>query len=271
MKILKYVLNFYIDSSIHVSLAVCALLIVSFLRFAIPIDIDLLFFVFFASITAYNFVKYAGIAKLHHRSLTSQLKVIQVFSLVCFLVLLSLTFLQSRLTLLICSVLAVFTFLYAVPFLPNKKNLRNLKSLKIFIIAFVWAAVAAFLPWQNLESLLQVEVFWLFTQYFFFVVSITLPFELRDLYYDKLALGTIPQKIGVPKTKRLGVFFLMLVLLIQFLFFKENWQIDISLHVICLVASLFLIFSSVKQKKYFASFWVEALPIFWAILLYSLL
>ncbi len=271
MKILKQALNFYIDSSIHVALAVCALVGISFLRFNLPIDTDLLLFVFFASITAYNFVKYAGLAKLYHRSLTSHLKAIQIFSLGCFLALLYLVFLQSKLVLIICSILAVFTFLYAVPFLPNKKNLRNLKSLKIFIIAFVWAAVAAFLPWQNLENLLQVEVFWLFIQYFLFVVSITLPFELRDLHYDKLALGTIPQKIGVYKTKLLGVVSLMLVLSIQFLVFKENWQIDISFFIICLLASLFLAFSSVKQKKYFASFWVEALPIFWLILLYSLL
>ncbi|MDX1317447.1 MAG: hypothetical protein R3262_07845, partial [Xanthomarina gelatinilytica] len=85
MALLKQIFNFYIDSSIHVALAVFALSWVTLLEFGIPYDRAVLYFIFFASITGYNFVKYFGLARFHHRSLTNWLKLIQVFSLMCFI------------------------------------------------------------------------------------------------------------------------------------------------------------------------------------------
>lgn len=267
MRILKQVFKFYLESSIHVALAVCALVLVSSFNFGLSIDWNLLFFVFFATISAYNFVKYAGLARLHHKSLATHLKAVQIFSFACFLALLFFTFFQPARVLWVCFFLAVLTILYAVPFLPNKTNLRNLKSLKIIIIASVWAGVGALLPWQNWSQVFQPKVFWLFLQYFLFIVSTTLPFEIRDLNYDKLSLGTIPQRIGVLKTKILGIIFLFLVILLQFLAFDQSWISNLSLVTVCFFAGVLLVFSSVKQKKCYASFWVEALPVFWLLLL----
>src|SRR5690554_4598680 len=85
MRLFKQIFDFYIDSSIHVALAVFALSWITLLRFHIPYDSAALYFIFFASISGYNFVKYFGIARFRHRSLTNWLKCIQLFSLVCFL------------------------------------------------------------------------------------------------------------------------------------------------------------------------------------------
>ena len=65
MRFLKQVLDFYINSSIHVSLAVLSLSWITLIEFDISYDINVLFFIFYASITGYNFVKYFGIAKHH--------------------------------------------------------------------------------------------------------------------------------------------------------------------------------------------------------------
>ena len=53
-------------------------------EFEIDFNISLLWFVFFASITGYNFVKFFGLAKFHHRSLATWLKLIQVISIFSF-------------------------------------------------------------------------------------------------------------------------------------------------------------------------------------------
>lgn len=79
MKFFKTVIDFYINASIHVALAVYALLRITEIYFEIPHNELLDWFVFFATITGYNFVKYAGIAKLHHRSLTKNLQVTRCF------------------------------------------------------------------------------------------------------------------------------------------------------------------------------------------------
>ena len=92
MQVLRTIFSFYINSSIHVALAVCALVGVTWLTYGISYNLSLLGFVFFGTITGYNFVKYAGVARFHHRSLTDALKVVQIFSffivsrphLVCF-------------------------------------------------------------------------------------------------------------------------------------------------------------------------------------------
>ena len=85
MQFLKKILNFYINSSIHVAIAVYAFIRITEMYFKLPNNKNLDYFIFYGTITGYNFVKYAGVAKLHHRSLTEDLKIIQIFSFFCFL------------------------------------------------------------------------------------------------------------------------------------------------------------------------------------------
>ena len=85
MRFLKLIFDFYIKASIHVALAVYAFLRITEIYFDLPYNKNLNYFIFFGTITGYNFVKYAGVAKLHHRSLTNSLKAIQIFSFFCFL------------------------------------------------------------------------------------------------------------------------------------------------------------------------------------------
>ena len=39
------------------------------------------------------------------------------------------------------------------------------------------------------------------TQRYLYVVIAILPFEIRDMQYDSIKLSTIPQQIGIIKTK----------------------------------------------------------------------
>ena len=72
MKFWKKAFDLYINSSFHVGLALVAFTLVTIMEFGLSPDFDLLMFVFFGTITSYNFVKYAGIAKLHHPSLVTE-------------------------------------------------------------------------------------------------------------------------------------------------------------------------------------------------------
>lgn len=261
MHTLKNLSHFYINSSLHVALAVVSLSAISFLEFNIEIERNLLFFIFFGSITGYNFVKYASIAKLHHAGLTPNLKLIQIFSFFSFLGFLYFIFQQEFKILLISGGLGFFTLLYAIPIGRNKKNLRSVGGLKIFIIAIVWAGITVILPLFGKVSPREISL--IYFQRFLFVIAITLPFEIRDLKFDAGDLNTIPQQIGLRNTRILGYILLGIMLSLEFLkadFLALN---ILALGVAIFVSAYFIKGAKINQGRFYSAFWVEGIPVFW--------
>ena len=269
----KYLLDFYINSSIHVALAVCAMLLITLNHFHLETDWNFMFFVFFATITAYNFVKYFGIAKFHHRRLAKWLKVIQVFSFLCFVGLAIFTLRLPWITISYLIFFGIITFFYAIPFLPKRffldsqHNLRSIGGLKVYIIAFVWSGVTVFLPLLNEQYPITFDVYVEGFQRFLIVIALMLPFEIRDLQYDSIKLSTIPQQIGIKRTKMLGGTLLVIFFLSEFFKDEISTKAVVESLVVSVVLFLFIIFSRKEQGEYYSSFWVESIPVFWAILL----
>ena len=267
VEFLKNIFKAYINSSIHVAVAVCAFLGITALgpdsyRDSIPVSNDLLAFVFFGTITGYNFVKYAEVIRTRFKELWGYLKVVQIVSL---LALIYFAFQLSFETLLVTGGFAMLTFFYAIPFLKNK-NLRNFTGLKISIVAVVWAGVTVLVPIVNegfdlVPITIGIEVWISFIQRFLFVFVLTLPFEIRDLQSDELALGTLPQRVGIRKTKTIGIIMLSVLLMLEYLKAIKNLDFEISMIVSVVVLGLFLLNSKRSQSKYYASFWVESIPI----------
>ena len=154
---------------------------VTYLYLNNTLDKEVLLFTFFATITGYNFIKYAGVAKWHHRSLTRSLRAIQLFSLGCFLGMCFYGWQLSFATLKILGLLGLLTVLYALPIFSNRRNLRSLKGLKIYTIAVVWAGVSVLIPAVEAGLVLDTSIWVLTIQRFIYVVIITIPFEIRDL------------------------------------------------------------------------------------------
>ena len=192
MQVLKQLLNFYINSSIHVGLAAFALTWVTLIQFELEYDANVLYFVFYASVIGYNFVKYFGVAKFHHRSLAGWLKAIQILSFVAFLALIYYAFMLKISTLILITLLGLITFLYAIPILPQKyfiddqKNLRQISGLKVYVIALVWTFATVIVPLINNDVEINTDVIIVSVQRFCYVLVLMLPFEIRDLNYDSL-------------------------------------------------------------------------------------
>ncbi|WP_299225096.1 hypothetical protein [uncultured Psychroserpens sp.] len=277
MRILRTIFDFYINSSIHVALAVYALSWLTLIQFNIAYDENVLYFIFFASITGYNFVKYFGLAKFHHRSLANWLRVIQVFSLICFVVFCYYLFKLSLAALRCVIIFGMCTFLYAIPVIPKNvfldkhKKLRSISGLKIYIIAMVWAGVTVVLPLVNNDyDIYSNDVVVTVIQRFLLVIILMLPFEIRDLSYDSLRLATIPQRIGIGRTKVVGVILSVVLFLLEYFKHNVSSKALISLLVVVLITILFLLFARTEQRKYYSSFWVESIPLYWLALLLML-
>ncbi|APQ17899.1 UbiA prenyltransferase family protein [Maribacter hydrothermalis] len=270
MTIIKRIFDFYLDASIHVALAIFSLVQVTALSLGINVPKELYFLIFFGSIACYNFVKYGVEAEKYILLANRYHKNIQFFSFGCLLIAFYQLFFLSEKVILALLVLMAVTGLYALPVLPKHKNFRSLSGLKILIVALVWAGTTVVLPvFSQLDVLswnAKVETF----QRFMFVLVLLVPFEIRDLKYDSALLKTLPQRIGVKATKIIGVSWIALFYFSTFLKNDISQVILITNTSLALVLSYVIYVTKVNQKKYFASFWVEALPLFWYMLLFVL-
>ena len=266
MNFINRLFKFYLNSSLHIAFSVLSLSFITAQTFAIKCDKNLFLFLFCSSVLAYNFIKYFGISKFYYRSLTTRLKEIQLLILFCFFVLI-ITFLElNNTTKLLVLCLGAVTFFYEIPF-ERVASLRRVKGLKIYIIALVWAMTTVLLPLLEAVVEFEVSIFLTFIQRFIFILVLMLPFEIRDLNNDDLRLSTIPQKIGITTSKRLGFLGLFLIFLLSFLL--HNNSIDIlTSTIVMMVTGLFLLFSHPKKPFYFTAFWVESVPVFWALLVW---
>ncbi|MCT8338740.1 hypothetical protein MG296_01620 [Flavobacteriaceae bacterium TK19130] len=270
MRFISNLFQFYINSSIHVALAVLAFVGITLFEYDISVSNSFPWYIFLAAITGYNFVKYAPVAGLHHRSLAQSLRVIQIFSFIAFLGLSYVSWLQPIPVLVGTFVFGLLTLFYAIPLL-HRKSLRTISGLKIFIVALVWAGSTVILPAIAAEMLEGANLWVSFFQRFLLVVVLTLPFEIRDLPYDKRALGTLPQNLGITNVKWFGTFLLLGMFLLEFL--KDSITIShlYFLIAISVLTAIALWKSNTQRATYYASFWVEGIPILGWLLYYGLL
>lgn len=262
MRRLKQVFDFYINSSIHVAVAVLSLVLMTNHMFHNPLNLSVSGFAFFGTIVGYNFIKYESFFRngIPHQNQLKKIFLLSLFSLLvtvyCFL---KLNFFTQIMALLFFGV----TLLYTIPFFLNTKNLRNWSGIKIYMVAFCWSGITILLPLLEAGTSFSNDVFLKFGQRFLLVIILILIFEIIDLKKDDPTLMTVPQKIGVKKTKVLSLILLVPFYFLEFLKsdFNAN-QLWINLILISIIAS-FTIFANPNRSKYYTSFWAESIPIFW--------
>ncbi len=274
--------DFYIRSSIHVAFAIYALLQVTCLTFQLPYSEPLNYTVFYGSILGYNFIKYGNLWRVSPKPFAKRPYLI--ISLISTLAM-SYYFIKLDSKTMICiGVGAVLSLFYSIPFYKNK-SLRQLSNLKIYIVALTWVISTAIVPFVHFDTSFTLIPFLHISIIFIWILCLMIPFEIRDYYDDPTHLNTLPQKYGLTKTKHIGISLVVLLLGFLVLFYnlevynlKTNDEVLFSFilpikktlltqGLIYIITMLFIIFSKIEQSKYYSSFWVEALPILWWMLL----
>ena len=264
MVVLKKIIDFYINSSLHVAFSAFAL--VSMTQFFVGINacLEVALFAFFGTISGYNFVKYDALTRLNKTEIKKELKVIVFLSfislLASFYFFLHLSW-ESKLS---AFVFFGLTLLYTLPFFPNKQNARNWKGVKIYIVGITWVGVTVILPLVEAEIPFSIDVFLMALQRFLLVFSIVLVFDIVDVKHDDIHLQTVPQKIGVKLTKKLGYLLLFLLLLLEFFYINNHHFLPLFFKLlVCGTIAIFLFFANENRSRYYASFWLESVPILW--------
>jgi hypothetical protein len=224
-------------------------------------------FAFFGTILGYNFVKYDGLVRTKKLQMQISLKAIFIFSIFS-LITAGYSFFQlQRITQIISVAFLALTLLYTLPFFPNRRNARNWAGVKIYIVALCWVGVTLVLPILNAEIAITSDFYLKCIQRFLLIFTLILIFEIIDLANDDPHLQTVPQQIGVKRTKILGLLLLIPFYFLEFL--KTNFdqkQLIVNLILVSVIA-LFLLFANEKRSKYYTSFWVESIPIMWWLML----
>ncbi len=267
MKRLNSVFDFYIKSSAHLSICLVTLSLISYNTFDIDINEIILFCSFAATLVVYNYIKFFSISYKNNYGKQKSVITIKIITIFILVILGSLLFYLSYSTIILGSLILMFCLAYVYPLYGLSKNIRNFGGLKIFIVAICWSATSVLIPVFESSINFEQNSMLIFFQRFFIVFAYTLPFEIRDLKHDLPSLKTIPQIYGIKKTKYIAIASLLIFFMFSIGLHIQNpvfFYSELSIVIIC--AGLIL-FSNENQQRYFASFFVESVPIFWLVII----
>jgi hypothetical protein len=241
MKFLKQFLDFYINTSIYVAIAVFSLVQITKLSLNISTNLDLDFFIFFGTILGYNFLKYFEVFWNRIFSFKKNYCIVLVSSIAFFGMFFYFFKLEKSIQI---EFIKIGFVILLYPFL------RKYGFLKMLVVAFCITYITAHIPEMNHK------LNWMYLlQRFLIVFCLLIPLEICDLVADSETIKTVPKIIGIQNLKVLGYLFLVVSC-----FLKLNYEIAILI-------AIAIFFSNEKCSKYYTSFWVESLPISWLIFL----
>ncbi|MEQ7798589.1 hypothetical protein ABDJ41_02150 [Pedobacter sp. ASV1-7] len=273
-KILLPILDFLLFSNLFIAICAVAQGMVTYHLLNVKPDKYILAILFFGTLSVYNFSMLLSKPKKpenspfvrvrwifsHHRLIIS----ITLISVLC-LIPLGLLYLsiEAKLLMIFTSILALG---YNIPFLTlnhQKIGLRNIPGIKLFLIALVWSVSCVLLPIVELEHNLEInistaETLLLVSKRFLFVAAITIPFDIRDLFQDKLyELKTIPVMLGEKKAYIFCQFLLGGYLVLLLLFDKNINANNIALTLTLLLTGWLILKSSIKKNEYYYFFYLD--------------
>jgi 4-hydroxybenzoate polyprenyltransferase len=158
---------------------------------------------------------------------------------------------------------------YVLPIWKGKR-LRDIPYLKVFVIAGVWAFVTVIFPLKSFaKEWYACDTFMIFER-MAFILAITLPFDIRDMAWDKkTSVKTIPLSMGIKKTKILSYLLLFLSFLIAcFIFSMTVYTLNTLVAIgISLLISAFLIYKvDEKRGDYFYYVFIDGMLLLQSVL-----
>ncbi len=192
-------------------------------------------------------------------------------TIVSMLSLLPLFFLMSTDSKLLLIFLAALSIGYGLPVFTHsgrKTGLRNIPGLKPILITVVWTLSCVLLPVLQSKALGQTyltntDTLILVGKRFLFIGALTVPFDIRDLFQDKIAgLKTIPVAFGEQKAYLFCQVLLAGYLVLLFVFRDMGLSPDFWALALVTVLTGWLIFKSTWQRnEYYYFFYLDGVLI----------
>tara|TARA_B100000524_G_scaffold334298_1_gene222696 strand:+ start:25 stop:858 length:834 start_codon:yes stop_codon:yes gene_type:complete len=260
----KLLFDYYINSSLHVSFCVICYIISINLINQIHVNWEDIAFVFFTTFFSYNFIKFNEVLTSINKPVSLLLKSFFLKALISLVISLYLFFNLSSSKQIFVVIISIVTVLYTIPLISNY-TLRDNPILKILTVAFCWTMLIVIFPFFGVLDFVNIVYYSLLI--FCLVTAQMIPFEIRDMLKDKDLVKTIIHNYGIKYSKNIGYFVLIIALLFTMItgYLLENLVFKNSILIIILITAILVNFSREKQNKYYSSFIVESVPVYWLI------
>ena len=277
-KFLKLFKELLIYSNVFVSLCVASLTSVTFLLYGVH-DIRVILLSFFSTLSYYNFLRLFKLSEyqkglsplsrwvVDHKLVTSSLGVLGLGMSVFLL------WAYPFRNWWYFSPLFFLALFYTLPlrFGSYFFQLRELPGLKIFLIAFMWTFATVRLPLSLVGAQDQPFLWLMELLRFLFILAITIPFDIRDLAYDRPHLMTIPQHFGTRTSKWIAAAALIGFLLISLILQREGVLSTREWWASAMTASVSVGMISISGKgrgEWFYGFFIEGLSLLYFLFLF---
>lgn len=144
---------------------------------------------------------------------------------------------------------------------------RNIPYLKIFLIAYVWASATVIFPMLHEDLIIQnSKTIALFFERFFFTLSITIPFDIRDKEGDKkVGLPTLVSLFN-PALSKVIALFLLIICGILIYYFHSYYFFHFL--VIYVLTAFLIVGSSHKRSEWYFTGFIDGLFVFEFLILF---
>ncbi|RXR21971.1 hypothetical protein [Flavobacterium stagni] len=252
--IFRSLFELYVEASIHVGCAVVALYGVAQTLLRRKLQTEMVLLIFTGTVVAYSVLKY-GALLLGNRIKSGKLYLIMGMAFVSALAF-GFAFWELPKRLMVLWLLGMM----AVGIYPL---VRRFGIIKLFWVSAVVTYTTVILP--NYDECIHENTLKIALLQWVFISVLMIPFEIYDSVRDGIQLGTLPQKVGIPRAKQLGYLGILLFILFQFYWVPSDFYIgNCGIALITLVA---IYCTQTNQSRWYTSFWVEALPILWMVFL----
>ena len=277
IRLARPLFDFYLFGNFHIALCAVALTFGTQAFFGLHLRRELFAFVFWGTLFGYNLHRLPSALagepisrnfKRHHWMIEHRVLLAATTGLagIIFIWSFSRLYLRSQTFALIPAALSLA---YAFPIIPAGRKwteLREVPGLKIFVIALAWACCCGILP---ITSTHRPGTPWLAAALAWAVVcaalifALTVPFDIRDLYYDAAHLKTLPAWLGVKRSIRLATLALIASGTVPFGMWRFLRVGTLTQATGCalwsFIAWIFVYKSSPQRHEYYFSFWIDGL------------
>jgi len=269
--------NFFLNSNLFISACVVALCQSSAILLNVEVS-HLMPFVFFSTLFSYNFQRFVrfNTSKNGFKQLEwfkEQERSIKSITVIAFFLTIYFSFFLLWKSLVILIPAVAITVLYPLNFQFSSRNmqLREMPRLKIFWIVSVWTLVSVLLVASESGFSFSTEIWLLLASRFCFVLALTIPFDIRDLKYDKSSMKTIPQLFGVEKSKQLALIslaFFELTAIVHYIVADFSFYFLLALLFTSLYVGILVYKTNEERKETFYTFWLEGSSLLMCFLLF---
>lgn len=265
---MKSFLQIWVYSNIHIALIAFLLSLESNYLLGISDDYKSPLFVFFSTLFIYNLGYYRTIlfndeAQRYHADWMKKHVGYWIFSMLISLIAIIYLFssytLNAQIIIVVLSFISILYIIHDVNIYGFRLSIRNIPYIKTIIVSAIWVLITL-MPQLIDHNLIEVKEMWvpIMMEHFFFILPITLMFDIRDLNSDPDYLLTIPRLLGSKTTKVIaalslftGFYFLLKIELPTL----GYWEM-LTLYLVMLTT---VFYSDSKRGEMYYSAWFDGL------------